>query len=613
MADALQDSQIQRLEAQVAELTQRVFQLEQVIRSRGPAPALSTDLDPQPAQPSSAPGVEPSAALPAYASPKTGREKGSKWGIWKGPLKPDSSNSLESMIGGQWLNRIGIVAVLIGLSYFLKLAFENNWVGPAIRVAIGIVAGIGLLMWSERFRRRGFSGFSYSLKAIGIGALYLSLWASFQFYHLVSAVVAFSAMGLVTLTSAALSLAQDSELLAAFALLGGMLTPVLISTGSNHEVALLSYLLLLDLGTFWMAAIRGWKRLLPGSLVGTFLLFAVWADTYYSAKQLGVTLIFATLFFLLYAAAPFVGRQPAETRRFEPSMAVLAATNAVAYFTACWLMLYATLGGGRYRLELGWLMLAVAALYFWLSRLSRTRSAETLLEVLYLTMAIAFVTVAIPIELDSNWISFAWLLEAGVLIWLSHGFRRRLLRVAGTGVGSLGILRLLLADSGSQVTLLLNRRLGLYLLGIAVLALLAYVSLDQHTPPNRRWAGAAIIGINLLALIALQFEITDYFRPQLAATLDASERQMLTTTREFSYSAMLMVYGSALMVVGFWKRESFLRWQAIVLLGLTVLKVFASDISSLQRGYRIAAFMVLGAILLGVSFFYQRARVRGAE
>ena len=194
---------------------------------------------------------------------------------------PQTEVSLETRIGGQWLNRIGIVAVLVGLSYFLKLAIENDWIGPGTRVAIGLVAGIGLILWSERFRARAFLAFAYSLKAIGIGALYLSLWAAFQFYHLVSAPVAFFAMMLVTASSAAMSLTQNSELLAAFALVGGFLTPVLVSTNQNHEVALFSYVALLDLGTVWVVAMRGWQRLLLGSFVGTTLLFAAWASSYY--------------------------------------------------------------------------------------------------------------------------------------------------------------------------------------------------------------------------------------------------------------------------------------------------------------------------------------------
>ncbi len=115
--------------------------------------------------------------------------------------------------------------MLVGLSYFLKLAIENNWIGASTRVAFGIVTGVALIVWSERFRRRSFTAFAYSMKAIGFGALYLSLGAAFQFYDLLPAAAAFVAMLLVTATLAAMSLRQDSGLLAAFALVGGFMTP----------------------------------------------------------------------------------------------------------------------------------------------------------------------------------------------------------------------------------------------------------------------------------------------------------------------------------------------------------------------------------------------------
>ena len=54
------------------------------------------------------------------------------------PPRPPLSTSapkidLESRIGSHWLNRVGIAAVLIGVSYFLKFAFDNNWIGAAGR------------------------------------------------------------------------------------------------------------------------------------------------------------------------------------------------------------------------------------------------------------------------------------------------------------------------------------------------------------------------------------------------------------------------------------------------------------------------------------------------
>ena len=516
--------------------------------------------------------------------------------------------SFESVVGGQWLNRLGIIAVLVGLSYFLKLAFENNWIGPATRVLIGLALGVGLLLWSERFRRRGFPAFGYSLKAIGIGALYLSLWAAFQFYHLVPASLAFAGMVLVTLTSAALALGQDAELLSAFALVGGFLTPVLISTNQNQQVSLMCYLLLLDLGTFWVVAAKGWKRLLPGAFAGTALLFAGWAASYYSDRQLGTTTVFATIFFVLFAPAGFIGqtdRTPAAS--FQQMLQALVVVNGVVYFTALFLMMEV-----NHSNLLAWLTLATAGFYFVLSRAVLRSGAAAHWESLHVGLAIAFLTASIPIAFNGRWITFTWDLESALLLWVALQGGRRLLRLCGMGVLLLAAVRLMVADSSYEPTLLLNPRFGLFLLTIGVSAFLVYVLRLRDDQESRQLAGGAIIAINLLALLALSLEVQDYFKPQLQLATGERLRQ-LETIRSFTYSALWMMYGTALMWVGFWKRQAFLRWQAIVLLAITTIKVFFIDISTLQRGYRIAAFIVLGVVLLAVSFFYQRLRVSASE
>ena len=139
---------------------------------------------------------------------------------------------------------------------------------------------------------------------------------------------------------------------------------------------------------------------------------------------------------------------------------------------------------------------------------------------------------------------------------------------------------------------------------------------DAHNPVHRQALVVAVIAVNLLALCALNLEVGDYFHRELQS-LAALYRRMppgayarqvrsLAIARDFSYSAVWMAYGVLLMCVGFWKRAEFLRWQAIVLIGVTILKVFIYDASALQRGYRILAFMILGVILLAISYAYQK-------
>ncbi len=276
--------------------------------------------------------------------------------------QPDSD--LESRIGSHWLNRIGIAALLIGISYFLKFAFDNNWIGPVGRVTIGLLAGIAMVTWSERFRSKGYQAFSYSLKAVGIGAMYLSLWAAFQVYALVPSSAAFVMMLAVTAATAAMAWAQDAQILAAFALFGGFSTPLLLSTGQNREIALFTYVAILDLATLVLVAFKPWRRLLIMSYAGTLLLYIGWYSSFYTRSQLNPTLAFATLFFAIFAIAPLITLQPEREPPLLASVpAVVAFVNAGVYFLQAYAMIQEV-----DKTYMAWFALALAAVYIVLSR-----------------------------------------------------------------------------------------------------------------------------------------------------------------------------------------------------------------------------------------------------
>jgi uncharacterized membrane protein len=76
--------------------------------------------------------------------------------------------------------------------------------------------------------------------------------------------------------------------------------------------------------------------------------------------------------------------------------------------------------------------------------------------------------------------------------------------------------------------------------------------------------------------------------------------------RSLAVSAFLMLYGAGLLAAGFWKRSAFLRWQAIILLAFTIGKTFLYDTRDLSQGYRILSFLGLGALLMAISFAYQK-------
>jgi uncharacterized membrane protein len=526
------------------------------------------------------------------------------------PSLPREDSDLEARIGSHWLNRIGIAAVLIGVSYFLKFAFDSNWIGPAGRIAIGMIAGIAVVLWSEYFRRRDYRIFSYSLKAVGIGVLYLSLWASFQVYHLMPSAVVFVCMLIVTAATCAMALTQDAEILAVFAITGGFSTPLLLSTGENREIALFSYVALLDLGILALVTFKPWRRLLLLGFVGTLLVYVGWNSEFYDRSQIALTLFFATFFFLIFAVAPLLMLR--QERGAGTMPLILAFVNAATYFLQAYAMIMEISP-----IEMAWFSLALAAVYLALNRLRpKTDSAgEHNLQLMHLALAVGLVTVAIPIRLESHWITIGWFVEAAALLWVGERIKSDLLNVFALTALVLGVVRLFTYDNFQTQQLIFNMRMATYGIAIAVLGLVAYGA-SRRQDENARMIGAiAVVALNALALISLSYEIANYYSRQMTAAQSAAgnwqapgwaQLHSIEIARHFSYTALFMVYGAMLMIVGFWRSSAFVRWQALVLIAATIGKVFVSDIWQLDRIYRILSFVVLGVLLLTISFAYQR-------
>ncbi|MFZ0730978.1 MAG: DUF2339 domain-containing protein [Candidatus Sulfotelmatobacter sp.] len=602
-------SDLQEIRRLLAELTARIYRIERKL-------GMDVEVLPQQRAPSAAPAP---AATEHVGTAALGRPAGqgpaalSTPAPSQTPRRTEPQPDLESRIGSHWLNRIGIAAVLIGISYFLKFAFENNWIGPAGRVAIGLVAGIAIVIWSERFRLKDYKAFSYSLKAVGIGTLYLSLWAAFQRYGLIPNTVVFAMMIIVTACAAAMALAQDAQILAVFALIGGFTTPLLLSTGQNREVALFSYVAILDIATLVLVTFKPWRRLLVLSYAGTLVLYLGWYSEFYSRPELSVTLAFSTLFFAIFAITPLVTLQPEDEPPFFAAIpALLAFVNAGVYFLQAYVMI-----SDIDKTYMAWFALALAAIYILLSRQVHTRrlapGASEILYLLHLAVAIGFITVAIPIRLDAHWITMGWFVEAGVLLWIGNRIRSDFLNAFALGALALGVARLLIFDNFHPTQLLFNLRMATYAVAIAVLAAVAWYARKREDETARTVAAIAVVALNALALIALTREVTDYYARQILAPrwngtrwIYASNLHIIDIERDFTYSALWMAYGAALMIIGFLRRSAFVRWQALVLIAATIGKVFIYDLSQLDRGYRIVSFVVLGVLLLAISFAYQR-------
>jgi uncharacterized membrane protein len=524
--------------------------------------------------------------------------------------------SLESRIGSQWFNRIGIVAVLIGMAWFLKLAIDNHWIGPAGRVLIGLLAGVGLIAWSERFRARGYAAFSYSLKAVGSGTLYVSLWAAFQLFQLLPAGAAFAAMVAVTACNGFMAWAQDAELLALYAIAGCLSTPLLVSTGQNHEITLFSYLLVMDLAVLVLVALKPWSRLLAVTFAGTQLFVVAWWAEYYSPDQAFPTAFFGLCFFLIFAFAPrLILLNAIEDRRDSSwdtiAEHVLPIVNAAAGF----LTFYNLVDTPAAEWAKPWIAIGLALFYLLLVRLPAVgwlRGSTPLLNGLHLSTAIVLLTLAIPLRAHGRWLTVGWLIEAAALVWVARRNRSALLQILAVGCLGLGLGALLVASPSAVLIPFFNQRFACYAMAIAVCAFTAWLAgqAQEQGEESRAipWPGLALtaaLAVSVLILIAVGLEIDAFWWHQRWQG-NPSQLTDYEMYAQFTYSAWFMLYGAVLLALGIGRKSAPLRWQALVLLSAAIGKVFLVDTSELSQGLRILSFLGLGALLLAVSFVYQK-------
>ena len=304
----------------------RIAQLAAAVRSAAPrAEPSEEDLVPLAAV------AEPPAAPPPPPRPPAPLAvKASQ------PSKP--ATSMEQVIGTKWLLIGGVALLILGGFFFLRFAIAKGWIDPPRRCLIGMVGAFVLIALGEWVVRKKMRAFSVGLFGVGVVWLYFTAWAAspngwYAKHDILSHHWAFAAMCCITVLSVVLSIRSDHMTTAIIAVVGAMATPILLRTGEDQQVALMSYLLVVDVGFLVLALLKRWQPLALLAQAGTFVLVAGWFDSFYSSAVIVRTSAFAWVFFavfLLYAL------YASATRRAHEYVAVAVAAVAGASLVSLW-------------------------------------------------------------------------------------------------------------------------------------------------------------------------------------------------------------------------------------------------------------------------------------
>ena len=566
------------------------------------------------------------------------------------PSSPQVATSAEKVNseekGSQWLGKIGIIAIVLGVSFFLKWTFDNNIIGPMGRVMLGILGGMGFVVTGQ-FLRKKYLVYSDILTGGGIAILYLSIFAAYAFYHFIGSGVAMTLMLFVTALSVTLSVLGGTQQLAVLGIVGGFLTPFLISVPGNNFGQLMSYLTILDLGILGVAIFKKWNRLNLLGFIGTVLWSLVWFERFYTPAQLPQVFAVATIFFIIYLIAGIV-HNVLWKKQSQSEDLFLITCNAAFYAIAAYTIL-----NPEYHNVMGFFMFFLSLFYFVIAFVAYRMNPEDKLLGIYLPgIAIIFLTLAMPIQFSGKWITLAWLSEAALLVGAGSVVRRHTMNLFGFGVYTIGLVRFFAFDAGIQdlatFTPIFNARFFIVVVAVVVAYFMGYM-LMRHVgegDEEGRKHGAAVLFIvaNVLSLFMITIEINTHAEKSLLV----SERRFQVTREEYSASGNLelseraqaefrqkedasfaerrsiqnrrntlvsiawALYATVLTAVGFTLQRRLLRVLGLTLLFVTAFKVLI-DVWQLGELYRIISSISFGVIALLVSFAYAKWKHRLQE
>jgi len=328
----------------------------------------------------------------------------------------DDNPDLEKFIGENLINKIGILILVLGISYFVKYAIDKDWINEPARVGIGILCGAIVLGVAHRLRKN-YAAFSSVLVAGAIAIFYFTIGIAFHEYHLFNQTVAFLIMVVITAFSAVISLSYDRRELAVLSLIGGFAVPFMVSTGKGDYTVLFTYIAILNVGILALAYNKKWSIINILSYIFTVVLYGGWLIQDLNTEtphHLGA-LVFGFVFYFIFILMNIINnmRTKGSFSGFELGILV---SNTFLYYAAGMVILsdFHPEFKGLFTLSLALLNL----LYSWF--LYKKFGLDKTAVYLLIGMTLTFATLVIPIQFEGNYITLFWAGEAVVLMWLAQ-------------------------------------------------------------------------------------------------------------------------------------------------------------------------------------------------
>lgn len=521
---------------------------------------------------------------------------------------------------GRMLGKVGIVAVLAGVAFFLQYTW--GMMTEPIRVMLGILLGVVLVVFGNYLQKK-YLRYGNLITGGGLAILYLTIYYS-NIVAITSSGVALFLMTVVTILAGVLSIVGGTSTLAVVGIIGGFVSPFLVGGGVDQYLTLLTYVLFLDVAIAIIAIFKRWVELNYLGFASTAMIFLMVA-----AKATNISfaekMFFLTLFFLIYLLSSTI-HSIFRKEITEQGEIMLTVLNAFGYLGMGLLLI----NDSNFVETKGFFALGLAVLFALLSVFVKViNKTDKLLATFLPSLSIVFISLAIPLHFHGIAITSAWFAEALVLFLFYRETGQKNFSIFGVTVYSAAIFRVLILDnvinSNEVLPFIFNIRTFLFVVAVVVAYFIVYAFnkfKDGNTDAQKAVAIFLVVA-NFLTVCLLTLETKSYFNNQSSSSSTQGSvirqtgssvsdtnnyyenKRVIDNKQNTAVSVIWAIYASLLLAAGFVFKQRILRVLGIVLFLITAIMIF-SIVWGMGSIYRIITSIVYGVLALIGSFAYAK-------
>jgi uncharacterized membrane protein len=319
--------------------------------------------------------------------------------------------NLEKFIGENLINKIGILITIFGVAIGTKYAIDNELISPLVRVLLGYTLGGVLLFFAIRLFDE-MKRFSAVLLSGAMAVFYVITFTAYAYLDLFGFIPTFVIMALITLFTVWAAIQYKLQIIAQIGLVGAHAIPFLIGD-DGPATTLFAYMTMINLGILWVALHYYWKELYYSSFAFTWLIYSAWYVSLSNpVNELNAALFFSLIFFVIFYLVA-LSYKILKKESYQRSDIWLILANAFIFYGFGYALLTSDSATANWS---GLFTLANAVLHAGAATLIY-KSGFTDRNLFYLIsgLVVTFITIAIPVELDGNWITLLWTAEALIL------------------------------------------------------------------------------------------------------------------------------------------------------------------------------------------------------